>query len=444
MCECTDGNNCGNNITIIEHAKTGNMCQCETHRNADEILNEFFTDASNTSRKLDLSSCRLNELPSTFSTLISKYPIAASRLTLLNLAHNNLNTLPLYLKQLPNLTILFLLANKFTLIPEVISKLCNLTMLSFKQNFIHGHLQASKQLPTGLTWLILTSNRIKSISDDFSYHCKHIRKLMLSNNELRTLPLDLHLHMKDLELLRIANNSFTQFPKQILQLSNLKWIAMSGNPIINQMNSTLPEDMFISDVNDDYDILWNNKPLGSGTSGIAYEAKHKKTKQSVVVKKFKSLQGSDGRSIDEIDLSCSAKGIPNVVHAIAYSVNKHDDDMYLVMKRVGGDAWSLADGPSFDTCVRSVYKHGTVMSKDRKEEVIQCITNGVEGLLEKGICHGDVYAHNILISNDGNHATLADFGAAWRIPNDLRKGVMAIERRALNVFIEEIRNLPHN
>lgn len=408
------------------------------YRNAEELLNEFFTSPANSSAAIDLSSCGLTKLPQLFETLIEKYPQASARLQLLNLAHNRLSELPIYLSKLPNLRILFLLRNEFVAVPAVIRMLKSVKMLSFKENKIQGELK-SDTLPPNLTWLILTSNRLTGLDDNFPSHCRQVRKLMLSNNLLSRLPFEMRTEMTELELIRLANNRFEDFPRHVLEIPRMAWVAFSGNPCT--MSSHLPTPLQISDLNAKYEIDWEKDPLGSGASGKTYAGKDRESGMDVVVKRFHAMAGSDGRAEDEVDLSCAAAGVPNLVHALGYGMI--DNVLHLVTKRVNGDPVALAGPPSFDSCVRSVYGKGLRMSRTDKVRVIECIESAVKGLLERGICHGDVYAHNVLVSygERGAQATLADLGAAWKYPAKLKAEVTAIELRALNIFKNEILNL---
>ena len=57
----------------------------------------------------------------------------------------------------------------------------------------------------------------------------------------------------------------------------------------------------------------------------------------------------------------------------------------------------------------------------------------------KGIMHGDLYAHNILLGQDG-HALLGDFGAACFKPADAAQSLALekIEVRAFGCLLEEL------
>ena len=58
----------------------------------------------------------------------------------------------------------------------------------------------------------------------------------------------------------------------------------------------------------------------------------------------------------------------------------------------------------------------------------------------RGLVHGDFYAHNILVDDQG-HALLGDFGAASFLPEhdgQRAEALKRIDRRALAVLVDEL------
>lgn len=409
---------------------------------AAQRIADFFENNDQSLDSLDLSNLDLQQFPPCLQQYMLKYPTIAARIKLINLANNNLCTLPNFLQQLPNLEILFLLRNSFTTIPDVIQHLPSLYMLSFKENRLTGTIRAS-MLPINISWLILTSNQITSLSDDFAAKCSKVRKLMLSNNALSHLPISFGQQMRSLELLRLSNNRLQTFPHLLFQLPNLKWLSLAGNPCtggIIKNAASLPSESRIHCLDEQYDIQWQ-RALGCGASGAAYPGVERVTRQKVAVKKFQSAAGSDGRSLDEVSVTLAARGVTGVVQALGYSVDINGDFM-LVTELVDGNARVLAAAPSFVSCTRSVYTRDRRFDEPEARRICDAVQDAVGGLLDRGIAHGDVYAHNILVGDratDGSlPVVLADFGAAWRVGQEEMEGVRAIEMRALAVFQKEI------
>ena len=77
----------------------------------------------------------------------------------------------------------------------------------------------------------------------------------------------------------------------------------------------------------------------------------------------------------------------------------------------------LGQPPSFDTITRDTFPAGTTFSTSFVRTVLQGIaaaglhlhTPGTRG---RGIVHGDLYAHNILVHQGTHHPLLTDLGAA--------------------------------
>lgn len=77
----------------------------------------------------------------------------------------------------------------------------------------------------------------------------------------------------------------------------------------------------------------------------------------------------------------------------------------------------LGNPPSFDTITRDTYPPGTAFTLDFVVKVLcricaGCVHLHSSGARMRGILHGDLYAHNILVHSATHHALLTDFGAA--------------------------------
>lgn len=400
---------------------------------ADGIIADFVSSPDES--RLDLSNCSLSELPESLNN-----PSIYSRLTLLNLANNHLQTLPAWLTSFPNLRILFLLGNAFTEIPHVVSQLPAVYMLSFKKNELSGTIRGN-DLPKSITWLILTSNHITHLDDDFAVVCCKVRKLMLSNNRLSVLPSNFSQHMTELELLRLSNNEFGDFPTGIFDLAKLTWFSVAGNPCCGGTITSvdqLPERLRIRDIRATYDFGNGAAALGEGTSGSVFPAVRKRDGMRVALKMFKELAGSDGKALDEIWVSLACDGIAGLVTPCGYYSDATTGELILVTQLVPDNPKTIAGPPSFASCSRSVYAADVQFSAAEAELIVEQATRAVEGLLEKGIAHGDMYGHNVLVGTQRKDVALGDLGAAWRFPEEYRTEICSIERRALQVFVEEI------
>jgi hypothetical protein len=102
---------------------------------------------------------------------------------------------------------------------------------------------------------------------------------------------------------------------------------------------------------------------------------------------------------------------------------------------------NLAGPPSLDSCTRDVYPNGFKLSAVLALRIASDVAGAVAHLHQRGVMHGDVYAHNIQIDPVHGQARLGDFGAATRLPTDqpeLRQSLLALEVLALGCLLQEL------
>lgn len=245
--------------------------------------------------------------------------------------------------------------------------------------------------------------------------------------------------MHDLELVRLANNRLSAIPSGLLNLPALKWLALAANPgICPAADPTqFPPTQRVS--LEDFHVQWDT-PLGTGASGAAYAATHLTSGAKAVAKRFRGTEGSDGRILDELSVSLAAADVKGLLTVHGWAIGSNDTLPVLLLERVNGDVHALANGPSFDSCTRSVYNKKDCFTKDEVDVILHTVQRAVRELWKRGICHGDLYAHNVLIARDakGFVARLGDLGAAWFVPEELREAAWEVEKRALDVLREEL------
>ncbi|RYD37713.1 MAG: hypothetical protein EOP85_17405, partial [Verrucomicrobiaceae bacterium] len=107
----------------------------------------------------------------------------------------------------------------------------------------------------------------------------------------------------------------------------------------------------------------------------------------------------------------------------------------LLMPLVDPGFTNLAGPPDFQTCTRDVYPAGLRLSLPEVRRAALDIALAGKHLHERGVMHGDLYAHNILRNGEGT-CLLGDFGAASRVP----AGTAAerIEVRAFGILLGEL------
>lgn len=368
-------------------------------------------------------SCGLTEFPAEIISL-------ADTLEVLDLSGNQLSGLPDNFAQLSKLKIAFFSDNLFTELPPVLGQCKQLTMIGFKSNRIA--LVSPQSLPPTTRWLILTNNKIQNIPSSIG-NCLALQKVAFAGNLLTSLPREMA-NCRNLELLRISANNFNELPQWLLHLPKLSWLAVSGNPFSSsvQTASTLPQ------------VDWNEfeilEQLGEGASGHIYKAALKnQTEHSVAIKVFKGDVTSDGFPEDEM-LACSAAGNhPNLVNVLAVIKNHPQNKQGLILSLIPESFRNLGLPPSMETCSRDTFNAGTVFTSAQILIIASGIASASQQLHQRGIMHGDLYAHNILIDGE-NNCLMGDFGAAsfYDTTNTAAKNLQQLESRAFGCLIDDM------
>ncbi|KAJ3175081.1 hypothetical protein HDU87_006478 [Geranomyces variabilis] len=386
--------------------------------------------------ELDLTGLGLSEFPLEVLAL-------APSLVKLDLSRNALSALPDEIASLTNLEILFCSSNHFAVFPAAIAACPRLSTVAFKQNKMSRIPKGA--LSPSLRWLILTDNQINALPEDIGV-CTRLEKLMLAGNSLTRLP-DSLARCSKLALLRISANKFSHFPRVLGELPNLTWLAFAGNAFSNdQADRLLRQEGF-----DVPPIQWNNmelhEKLGEGASGVIYRANWSKSEGEVIktaVKLFKGAVTSDGLPHNEMQASLlsASHSHTNLIPILGQIVGHPQSAEGLVFALIAPTYTNLAGPPSMTTCTRDVYPEGTAFSPEATLACVQGIAAAASHLHARGIAHGDLYAHNILIDAATGHALLGDFGAASPFdPTDdgiCGTVVRRAEARALGFLIEEM------
>jgi len=383
------------------------------------------------SKRLTLS-CRLKEFPREIFTL-------AETLEVLDLTNNNLSTLPDDFGKLKNLKILFLSNNLFEEVPKVLSNCPKLSMIGFRSNQIRSF--GEDTLPPSVRWIILTDNHITTLPESIG-DLKYLQKFMLSGNQITTLPETLK-NCKNLELFRIAANQLTHLPSWLLTLPKLTWFAYGGNPFCRKHPSC---DVPLRETS--WKKLEIKEVLGEGASGLISKAiwKQDGLAKEVAVKVFKGDMTSDGLPEEEMDINISLGHDDNLVDVLARVTDHPEGKDVLVLELIPSTFVNLGLPPTLKTCTRDTYPEKYSLTFSKSIKILQGMASAAKHMHERGIMHGDFYAHNIMINEEGE-SFLGDFGAAsYYEPDDLpmRAALERLEVRAFGCLIEEMLLLSKN
>jgi len=346
-------------------------------------------------------------------------------LEILDLSHNELSTLPSDLHRLKNLRIAFFSNNLFTYIPDVFKSCTKLYMLGFKANKIE--IFAEDILPLSISWLILTDNAIKKLPSSIG-KLKKLQKCALAGNKISSLPSEMQ-NCKNVELLRLSANDLQEIPSWLLTLPRLAWLAFSGNPCSCKQEFSLPELPYAD--------LEVEELLGEGASGEIYRAFSKSLNKEVAFKLFKGAVTSDGYAIDEMSAYMSTGEHEGLIKVLAKL--EGEERLGLVLELIPKAYTNLGLPPSLETCTRDTFEEGKKFSAASIEKIAKSMASAAGHLHKKGLMHGDLYAHNILINED-DKTYLGDFGAAsfYDLSNTAYE---KIEVRAFGCLLDDLLSL---
>ncbi|WP_407297331.1 leucine-rich repeat-containing protein kinase family protein [Stutzerimonas zhaodongensis] len=360
----------------------------------------------------------------------------ADSLEVLNLSGNHLSSLPDDLSRLHKLRILFCSDNLFTEVPASIGRCANLEMVGFKANRIR-HLPA-EALPLKLRWLILTDNQLEAVPDQIG-RCAHLQKLMLAGNQLQALPETLA-NCHSLELLRIAANRLPALPEWLLSMPRLSWLAFAGNPFSDEMEAqTLTQHPLPPIKREHISLL---EVLGQGASGVIHRADWREPGQpprAMAAKLFKGNLTSDGLPHSEMAACIAAGEHPNLVRVAGPLANRVDELPGLLMELIDPSYDVLAGPPSLASCTRDCYAPERRFSAGEVLRIAKATASAINHLHQRGILHGDLYAHNLLVDPNGQ-TLLSDFGAASFFDPETPRGqaLIRLESRAFGYLLDEL------
>lgn len=374
-------------------------------------------------RELGLSGCGLTEFPDEIFGL-------CETLEVLDLGFNALSALPDDLGRLRRLRVLFCSGNRFERLPPVLGGCAALSQVGFRGTGMRE--VPAEALPPALRWLTLTDNRIETLPAALG-RLPRLRKLMLSGNALRQLPETLA-DAPDLELLRIAANRIEAVPPWLGAHPTLAWLGWAGNPF-NRID--LPAAAVVR-----WQELELGALLGQGASGVVHRAVwqdgHTGARRPVALKLFKGAMTSDGLPRHEMAACLAAGGHPRLVGALGRLSGHPEDRQGLLMPLIPTNWRVLAGPPSPLSCTRDVYDPGLRLTASVALRIARGVAEAVAHLHDRGLLHGDLYAHNILWDGSSGEAVLSDFGAACSLPLAAADALKGVEVRAFGLLAGEL------
>ncbi|KAL4857990.1 Plant intracellular Ras-group-related LRR protein 5 [Chlorella vulgaris] len=360
--------------------------------------------------RLDLSGNRISELPEQIGSL--------KALINLDVGCNRLTALPASIGSLSCLKYLNAMSNQLTALPDTFGGLTSLYRCGLKNNQLTA-LPASFGQLESLVELYLTDNLLESLPAEMGNLHKLV-KLQASFNRLKSLPAELG-RLSNLEMLRVASCEIREVPAALRDAPKLAWMSLASNPACRAVSPRRPQLVKLSD-------LEMGAKLGEGASGEVFEASW--MGRRVAVKIFVADRSPDGHSRDEmaISFSVSEKHLVKVVAQLA-------EPLGLVLEFAEGQP--IAEKPNLQSLLRCRWAPDLTFQLAWLLKVALGVAAALEHMHYRGICHGDVYAHNVMASEEG-HATLCDYGASFAYHKGGAVPYEAQEVRAFGLMLADM------
>lgn len=287
---------------------------------------------------------------------------------------------------------------------------------------------------------------------------------MLAGNQLSSLPTSMATGgNKNLALLRLSANRFETLPEWLFDLPKLAFLSFAGNPCVEKQTAAAT-----AKAGTRFDlekIEWKNlevqETLGEGASGVISKGLWKQSveyAEEVAIKVFKGGVTSDGTPRDEM-AAVLAAGFHEGLITVLGKVVGHPDEVVegavaaegekkkfqggIVMQLIPEYYAALGRPPSFETCSRDCFPEDASLSAAEALGMLTGIAGAAAHLHQRGIAHGDLYAHNILASKADRHALLGDFGAAtiYGTDEEVYTGMEKLEVLAFAHLLEDVLGL---
>ena len=270
--------------------------------------------------------------------------------------------------------------------------------------------------------------------------------LDLSDNQLSELPEDFAC-LRQLKVLFLQNNHFSGTPVVLADCQNLELVDFRHNQIVEIPEHSLPPSVRSL-------VLTKNK-----ITKLPGSMRELKNLQKLMLADNQlthlpdSLQQS--RALQQISLSANQlASLPDFLFQLpklawlAFSGNPFcaapveiDLEHSGLLSGLKPDDFSkLGDPPTLQSCTRDHFDDDFMVTVAAAHKIAMSVVEVMLHLLAKGVCHGSLYAHNILTNADAD-ILLSDFGSASNyasLSSVNAAAMQAIEVRAFGCLLEDL------
>jgi serine/threonine protein kinase len=159
----------------------------------------------------------------------------------------------------------------------------------------------------------------------------------------------------------------------------------------------------------------------------------------MAAKLFKGSVTSDGLPHSEMAACLAAGEQANLIRVAGPLAEQPGAPPGLLLELIDPAFRVLAGPPSLASCTRDCYAPERRFTFDEALRIVRGVAVAVAHLHGRGILHGDLYAHNLLVNGNGD-CLLGDLGAASFFDPGSAPGqaLQRIETRAFGCLLEEL------
>jgi hypothetical protein len=327
---------------------------------------------------------------------------------------------------------------------------------------------------SNLKAIFLTDNKLEFFPSSIG-QCTALKKIQAGRNKLQGLPSEIGL-LQNLELLRLPLNELQGLPPDIVKCRRLAWLALAGNPFVKRATPPVLLPMLVADMlhlSSDGKNLASAEYGGAANDGVLTGLY---MDEPIAIKYFQP--GPDGDPMDEIRVGATLhegfktdeaprsladqigmfteprlSAVFSLVKGSIPLAKKPLDTVRMLRGRWENKAVSVSilKNTSISDSVDFLY----IFQRAFFYSVLTDVVDALSYMHLVHISHGDIYAHNVLVSDDfdsnikdrDEFALVFDYGASFYYPSNESSDTSwffeACEVRAFGLLLIDVATFLH-